>query len=245
MHSSVAPMDEAKTLLSIKPFHRAGWHLTSPSFAARYIFRQPIRAIKCRWRFGLKEPQAKRHGPHGSVHWHHFPDFLIVRRPLADHPWTEPAGDQLDRMPPGHPRPQMSRDTKQIRAELAKRCSLSAQAVNLRPYRRCQGRIRCVPAKFAELMLEVLLGLQRDIPPSPCPLEFGDELSSYTHLPMIGEFAASNRPNLDSFLQFLGNPEGDLLARLDLDGLARRWIASHPGGTFSHLEDAETVQADF
>ena len=45
-------------------------------------------------------------------------------------------------------------------------------------------------------MLEVLLGLRRDIPTSPFPLEFGDELSGYAHSGMIGEWAdpAVNRP---------------------------------------------------
>ena len=81
----------------------------------------------------------------------------------------------------------MSRDTKQSIAELAERRSLSAQAVDFRPYRRRQRQIRCVAAEFAELMLEVLLGLRRDIPTSPFPLEFGDELSGYAHLGMIGE----------------------------------------------------------
>ena len=39
-------------------------------------------------------------------------------------------------------------------------------------------------------MLEVLLGLRRDIPFSPLPLEFGDELSGCAHFLTIGEFAA-------------------------------------------------------
>ena len=57
-------MDEAKASLGVEPFHRAGWHLASPSVATRYIFRQPIRTIKGRWSYGLAEPQAKRHGAH-------------------------------------------------------------------------------------------------------------------------------------------------------------------------------------
>ena len=54
-----------------------------------------------------------------------------------------------------------------------------------------------------------------------------------------------DRPNLNSLLEFLGRPEHNLLARLDLDGLARRRVASHSGSTLPHLEDAETVQVDF
>jgi hypothetical protein len=70
----------------------------------------------------------------------------------------------------------------------------------------------CVPAKFAELMLEVLLGLQRNMTAAPFSLEFGDELSGFAQLPMVEKFGASNRPNLDSLLQFLGGSERDLLA---------------------------------
>src|SRR6476646_3771141 len=88
----------------------------------------------------------------------------------------------------------MSRDTKQSSAEFAERCSLSAQAVDFCPYRRRQGRIRCTPAKLAEFMLEVLLGLRRDIPTSPFPLEFGDELPGCTHPMLIGQSAVWHRP---------------------------------------------------
>jgi hypothetical protein len=38
---------------------------------------------------------------------------------------------------------------------------------------------------FEELMLEVLLGLRRDIPFAPLPLEFGDELSGCAHPEII------------------------------------------------------------
>jgi hypothetical protein len=91
-------------------------------------------------------------------------------------------------------------------------------------------------------MLEVLLGLRRDISTSAFPLEFGDELSGDAHVPMIGEFAAPASNNLDRFLQFLGNPKRDLLY---LDHLTGRRVPSHPGRPLPHLEDAETGQADF
>ena len=41
--------------------------------------------------------------------------------------------------------------------------------------------------------------------------------------------------DLHRFLEFLGNPEGDLLARLDLDGFASRRIPSHSGGTLPRM----------
>src|SRR5262245_36851111 len=44
---------------------------------------------------------------------------------------------------------------------------------------------------------------------------------------------------LNRFLQFLGGAEGDLLARLDLDGLAGRGVAAHAGGAVAHLQNAE------
>src|SRR5438477_10126295 len=48
----------------------------------------------------------------------------------------------------------------------------------------------------------------------------------------------------DGFLEFLGGPEGDLLARLDLDRLAGRRIAAHAGLAVPHLQDAEPADAD-
>ena len=56
-------------------------------------------------------------------------------------------------------------------------------------------------------------------------------------------FAA--RLRLHRLFQFPGGPERDLLAGLDLDGLAGRRIPSHPGRPLPHLEDAETGQTDF
>src|SRR5215813_10986545 len=49
---------------------------------------------------------------------------------------------------------------------------------------------------------------------------------------------------LNGFLQFLGDAEGDLLARLDLDRLAGGRVAAHAGGALSHLENAEPADAN-
>src|SRR5579885_59118 len=48
----------------------------------------------------------------------------------------------------------------------------------------------------------------------------------------------------DRFLELLGGPEGDLLARLDLDGLARGGIAPHARRALPDLEDAEPADAN-
>ena len=50
---------------------------------------------------------------------------------------------------------------------------------------------------------------------------------------------------LQALFQLLRRPEGDLLAGLDLNCLARRRIPSHPRRQRPHLQDAETGQADF
>ena len=50
---------------------------------------------------------------------------------------------------------------------------------------------------------------------------------------------------LHRLFQFPGGPEGDLLAGLDLDGLAGRRVPSHPCRPLPHLKDAETGQTDF
>jgi hypothetical protein len=50
---------------------------------------------------------------------------------------------------------------------------------------------------------------------------------------------------LHRLFQFLGRSERDLLAGLDLDGLAGRRVPSHPGRPLPHLEDTETGQTDF
>src|ERR1019366_2978711 len=66
--------------------------------------------------------------------------------------------------------------------------------------------------------------------------------------PPIGGYLLADAPNqrwLNRLFQFLGGSEGDLLAGLDLDGLASPRISAHPGGTVLNLEDAETGQTDF
>jgi len=49
---------------------------------------------------------------------------------------------------------------------------------------------------------------------------------------------------LDCFFEFLGGPEGDLLAGLDLDCFAGGGIAPHPGWTLADLQDAEAAEAN-
>src|SRR6185312_14032646 len=49
---------------------------------------------------------------------------------------------------------------------------------------------------------------------------------------------------LDGFLEVLGDAEGDLLRRLDLDGLAGRRVAAHACRTIAHLKDTEARDAD-
>ena len=99
-------------------------------------------------------------------------------------------------------------------------------------------------------MLEVLLGLRRDISHSSFPLEFDDELPGCAHPVTIEQSAAVeegilDKPQLHRLLQFLGRLERDLLAGLDLDGGASRGVPSHPGRPLPHLEYAATGQADF
>src|SRR3954463_5760987 len=55
---------------------------------------------------------------------------------------------------------------------------------------------------------------------------------------------ARSDPMSDRFLQLLGRPEGDLLAGLDLDLLARGRVAPEPGGTRADLEDPKAIDTD-
>ena len=101
-------------------------------------------------------------------------------------------------------------------------------------------------------MLEVLLGLRRDIPNSSLSLEFDNELPGCAHPATIVQSAAVEegmlrkpQPGLHRAFQFPGRPERNLFARLDLDGLSGRRVPSHPCCTLPHLEDAEAGQTDF
>src|SRR5436190_9922036 len=48
----------------------------------------------------------------------------------------------------------------------------------------------------------------------------------------------------DRLFQFLGRTEGDLLARLDLNRLARCRVAPHARSAFAHYEDAKPADAN-
>src|SRR6266542_4172043 len=52
------------------------------------------------------------------------------------------------------------------------------------------------------------------------------------------------RRGLDRFLEVLGDAEGDLLRRLDLDRLAGGRVAAHARRTIADLKDAEARDAD-
>src|SRR3981189_875625 len=52
------------------------------------------------------------------------------------------------------------------------------------------------------------------------------------------------RARSDGFLEFLGRPEGNLLAGLDVDRFAGGGVAAHAGGALAHLQDAETDDAN-
>src|SRR5580658_4676956 len=56
--------------------------------------------------------------------------------------------------------------------------------------------------------------------------------------------ATDETKRLDRFFEFLGGAERDLLAGLDLDGLAGGRIAAHARGAFAHLQDAQPADAD-
>ena len=51
--------------------------------------------------------------------------------------------------------------------------------------------------------------------------------------------------SLDSLLQFLRWPEGDLFAGRDLDRHAGRWVSTHPSRSRPYLQYSEAGQADF
>jgi hypothetical protein len=54
-----------------------------------------------------------------------------------------------------------------------------------------------------------------------------------------GDMGTEKVDRSDGFLEFLGSAKRNLLAGLDLDGLASRWVASHAGGAMSDLQDAQ------
>src|SRR5262245_20671291 len=59
-----------------------------------------------------------------------------------------------------------------------------------------------------------------------------------------GPFSGRGAEALVRLLEVLGRPEGDFLARLDLDLLAGGGVAAHARGALAHLQDAETDDAD-
>src|SRR5215470_11488471 len=50
--------------------------------------------------------------------------------------------------------------------------------------------------------------------------------------------------SLHRLFELFGGAEGDLLAGLDLDGLAGRGIAAHASGALAHHKNAEPADAD-
>ena len=59
------------------------------------------------------------------------------------------------------------------------------------------------------------------------------------------QLGASRRAEvLDGFLEVLGCAERDLLARLDLNGLAGRGIAAHASSTLANLQNAQPDNPD-
>jgi hypothetical protein len=55
----------------------------------------------------------------------------------------------------------------------------------------------------------------------------------------FGHMTAGKVERSDCFLEILGSAKRDLLAGLDLDGLAGRRVASHAGGAMPDLQDAQ------
>jgi hypothetical protein len=120
------------------------------------------------------------------------------------------------------------RDAEQGSAELTKRPSLSAQADDFHAYRCRQHRVGCVPAKLAQLMLQVLLGLRRDIPASPLPLKFGDKLSGCAHLMTVEgnrppSMIEMDKPPLHDHREFLGLGDRYTHVGHNASALIRRW----------------------
>jgi hypothetical protein len=83
---------------------------------------------------------------------------------------------------------------KHFSTQPAQRGSFSVQPVDLLLDRRRQRRGSSVPAKPAEDVLEMQVGLGRDMPAAPFPLKFGDELARCCHPRSIAPFAAAFRP---------------------------------------------------
>ena len=52
------------------------------------------------------------------------------------------------------------------------------------------------------------------------------------------------RGKLYSFLQIFRRSKRHFFAGLDLDGLASGWVASHPGGAFSYLQNTKSRDLD-
>src|SRR5262249_43564008 len=59
-----------------------------------------------------------------------------------------------------------------------------------------------------------------------------------------GRSLAYPSQRLNRHLQVLGRPEGDFLARFDLDGFSGRRVASHAGRALPDLQDAKTRNPD-
>jgi hypothetical protein len=67
--------------------------------------------------------------------------------------------------------------------------------------------------------------------------------STRQNLSILPPFRFFGRTGSNRFLEVLGRAECDLLASLDLDGLAGRRVASHAGGAMPDLQDAQAHQA--
>lgn len=135
------------------------------------------------------------------------------RHPFLDHR-PDRCGDRLlDRHRSGATGGARLPDAKQGSAELPKRGRLSVQPVDFHLYRRRKCRGRRIPTELAELVLDVLVGLRRDIPTSPFPLEFSNELPGCCHSSSIPVFAFGfDPPYTVSFNSLAGRKATFLLA---------------------------------